>query len=69
MPLTGEYAWKTVDLSVDERVDRFFNVIDHAVENGVPLEQLYRREHIKMFLNYALQHLKEPHTNPLPPDG
>jgi len=60
MPLTGAYAWKDADLSPEECIDRFFNLIDHAVEGGVPLADLYSREHVKNFLFYVLRRTAEP---------
>lgn len=60
MPLNGIYAWKDDSLAPEERVDRFFNLIDHAVENGIPLADLYRREHLKEFLLYLLRRYDEP---------
>jgi hypothetical protein len=62
MPLDGIYAWKEEGLSPAARVDRFFNLIDHAVENGVPLRDMYRREHLKEFLLYLLKRHDEPCT-------
>jgi hypothetical protein len=55
MPLTGAFAWKEEGLGPEERIDRFFNLIDHAVEGGVPLSELYSRRHIKEFLLYTLR--------------
>lgn len=60
MPLNGIYAWKDDSLAPEERVDRFFNLIDHAVENGIPLADMYRREHLKEFLLYLLRRYDEP---------
>jgi len=60
VPITGNYAWKDLKLSPEERVDHFFNLIDHAVENGIPLAELYRREHVKEFLLYLLRRYDEP---------
>jgi len=60
MPLTGEYAWKEENISPEERVDRFCNMIDHAVGNGIPLDDLFHRRHLKEFFAYTLQHLDEP---------
>jgi len=54
MPLTGACAWKEKDLAPEERIDRFFNLIDHAVEGGVELKALYTRQHVKDFLLYTL---------------
>jgi hypothetical protein len=59
MPLNGAYSWKDDDLSPEERIDHFFNLIDHAVENGVPLTELYSREHVKTFLCYVLRRAGE----------
>ena len=56
MPLTGACAWKEEGLSPEERIDRFFNLIDHAVEGGVELSALYTRKHVKDFLLYTLHH-------------
>lgn len=60
MPLTGEYAWKETGISPEERIDRFFNLIDHAVQNGVELKELYRREHLKEFMLFLLKKYREP---------
>lgn len=54
MPLTGICAWKEIGIGPEERIDRFFNLIDHAVENGVALNALYTRKHVKEFLLYTL---------------
>lgn len=54
MPLTGACAWKERGLAPEERIDRFFNLIDHAVEGGVALKDLYTRKHVKDFLLYTL---------------
>ena len=55
MPLDGTCAWKAPQLSVDERIDRFFNLIDHAVENGVPLKELYDRKCLKELIHFILE--------------
>jgi len=55
MPITGHCAWKERGLSPSERIDRFFNLIDHAVENGIPLNELYSREHVKTFMLFVLK--------------
>lgn len=60
MPVTGVYSWKEEHLTPEERVDHFFNLIDHAVENGVPLKDLYSREHVKKFLFFLLHRYDEP---------
>jgi hypothetical protein len=60
MPITGDSAWKEKNIGPEERIDRFFNLIDHAVENGIPLGTLYRREHLKEFLLYALRWCDAP---------
>ena len=52
MPLTGAYAWKTPNLSNQECIDHFFNLIDHAVEHGTPLAALYHRKHVETFFLY-----------------
>jgi len=59
MPLDGAYSWKEDGLSTEERIDHFFNLIDHAVENGIPLKDLYSRAHIKVFLCYVLNRSKQ----------
>jgi len=63
MPLTGVYGWKDDDLSAEERIDHFFNLIDHAVEGGVPLKDLYTREHVKDFMCYVLRRSAESCKN------
>lgn len=55
MPIDGQSAWREPGLSASQRVDRFFNLIEHAVENGVPLEQLFSREHVKKFILFTLK--------------
>ena len=67
MPLDGAYSWKEDGLSTEERIDHFFNLIDHAVENGIPLKDLYSRAHIKVFLCYVLNRSKQ--TNHLQKDA
>lgn len=59
MPLTGACAWKEVGIGPEERIDRFFNLIDHAVDNGVALDSLYNRKHLKDFLLYTLHQAEE----------
>jgi hypothetical protein len=59
MPLTGTCAWKEEGIGPEERIDRFFNLIDHAVEGGVSLSALYRRQHLKELLLYALNHCND----------
>lgn len=59
MSLTGVRAWKEVGLGPEERIDRFFNLIDHAVDNGISLDSLYNRKHLKDFLLYTLHHSSE----------
>lgn len=55
MPIDGQSAWREAGLSAEQRVDRFFNLIEHAVENGVPLSQLFSREHVKRFMLFVLK--------------
>lgn len=55
MPIDGQSAWREAGLSAEQRVDRFFNLIEHAVENGVPLSQLFSREHVKKFILFVLK--------------
>jgi hypothetical protein len=55
MPIRELRAWKEIGISPEERIDRFFNVIDHALEIGIPLDALYRRQHLKNFILYALK--------------
>lgn len=67
MPLDGAYSWKEDGLSPEERIDHFFNLIDHAVENGIPLKDLYSRAHLKVFLCYVLNRSKP--TSNFPKDA
>lgn len=60
MPFDGQRAWKDPGLSVDERIDRFFNLIDHAVENGVPLKDLYNRKYLREFIHYVMENAPCP---------
>lgn len=54
MPIDGQSAWKEPGLSPEQRIDRFFNLIEHAVDNGIPLETLFSREHLKKFILFVL---------------
>jgi hypothetical protein len=56
MPFTGPRAWKEDGIGPEERIDRFFNLIDHAVDGGIALSALYSRQHVKEFLLFTLQH-------------
>ncbi len=54
MPLTGMYAWKEGHLTPIEQVDRFFNLLEHALDGGISIEELYSREYFKAFLHFVL---------------
>lgn len=71
MPVSGACAWKEAGISPEERVDRFFNLIDHAVDGGISLDSLYSRKHFKEFILYTLHHSSDfcrPSSSPLAKD-
>jgi hypothetical protein len=65
MPFTGPRAWKEDGIGPEERIDRFFNLIDHAVDGGIALSALYSRQHVKEFLLYTLSHSDAFYRNQL----